>query len=108
MILIHGGARGIDAIAASWARSHEVTVEAFPADWDAYGKRAGPLRNQAMCRRLLDLFAEGYAVHVYAFHDAIGGSKGTRNMARTAYDARLVVTVIKSDGSRTVYERGET
>lgn len=50
MELVHGDCpRGADAIAAHWAASHpEVQVETHPADWDRFGRAAGPIRNQAM------------------------------------------------------------
>jgi len=49
-VLVQGGARGADALAARWAREHlpperRVTVE---AEWTRYGKSAGMRRNQLM------------------------------------------------------------
>jgi len=49
-VLIHGGARGADALGARWAAQNDVEVLPFPADWDLYGKRAGPIRNRQMLR----------------------------------------------------------
>jgi hypothetical protein len=46
--VIHGAARGVDHSADTWARMHGIPVEQFPADWNRYGARAGPLRNQQM------------------------------------------------------------
>ena len=48
-VVIHGGARGADALAGDVAgrlMGHEVVV--FPAQWAKYGKGAGPIRNQQM------------------------------------------------------------
>lgn len=46
--VVHGACRsGVDAMAGAWAREKGVPVEEHPADWAA-GRRAGPLRNQAM------------------------------------------------------------
>lgn len=40
---------GADAMATDWAiRYDKPTPEVHNADWAAYGKRAGPLRNQTM------------------------------------------------------------
>lgn len=47
-VIVHGGARGDRAIARIWTDEFGGTVEEIPADWDRYGKAAGPIRNQAM------------------------------------------------------------
>lgn len=47
--IIHGCARGIDMLAESEAIRHGWRGFArFPAEWDALGKSAGPLRNIEM------------------------------------------------------------
>jgi hypothetical protein len=61
--LIHGAARGADTLAARAAvdLGYE-QVEAFPADWEHEGKRAGILRNLQMLDENPDLviaFGEG-------------------------------------------------
>ncbi len=75
--VIHGGARGADALAGDIAgRVLGYPVHVFPADWHQYGKAAGPIRNKQM----LD---EGKPTLVLAFP----GGRGTQNMidqARTA------------------------
>ncbi len=54
IVLIHGGATGADALAHKWAeywcRTHneEVEVVICEANWEAYGKSAGPARNSTM------------------------------------------------------------
>lgn len=49
-ILVHGAAAGLDTIAARiWSRRFGPDqVEGHPAQWKAFGKRAGVLRNQVM------------------------------------------------------------
>lgn len=47
-ILVHGGARGADQIAATVWASWGLRTEAHPADWATHGRAAGFLRNQAM------------------------------------------------------------
>lgn len=49
IIVVHGDCpTGADAAAVAWAMSTDgVFLEAHPADW-SIGKKAGPLRNQAM------------------------------------------------------------
>ena len=72
LVVIHGGAKGADSLAAQWAKGHAEAVE-FKADWVAYGTRAGIIRNQ----RMLD---EGKPDLVIAFP----GGRGTADMVRRA------------------------
>ena len=47
--IIHGGAKGADWCAHLYATSANPREEiAFPADWKAHGRAAGPIRNQQM------------------------------------------------------------
>lgn len=48
--IVQGGARGVDAQAADWARRNGVRVEEHPANWELHGKSAGPIRNREMAR----------------------------------------------------------
>jgi hypothetical protein len=47
-LLIHGAAPGADTLADDWAASRNIPCEAYPANWDKYGKAAGSIRNQQM------------------------------------------------------------
>ena len=47
-LVIHGKAPGADTLADMWARKRGISVHAFAAQWEKFGKRAGPIRNQAM------------------------------------------------------------
>lgn len=78
-LLIHGGAPGADALAQQWAVSRAVKVRQFPAEWTALGRRAGPLRNQAMA----DHGADGCV--------AFPGGSGTADMCRRAEAAGIKV-----------------
>ena len=78
--IIHGCARGADAIAAMWADERGVPVHAFPADWDKHGRSAGPIRNRQM-------LAEGKPDLVLAFP----GGRGTANMIAQAKAAGVDV-----------------
>ncbi len=71
-VVVSGGARGADRLAAREARKAGLEVEVYPAQWERHGKRAGFLRNEAM----LDL--EGVRA-VVAFR-AAGRSTGTYHM----------------------------
>jgi hypothetical protein len=46
--LAHGGARGLDTIAAEIALVQGFEVVGYPADWARHGKLAGTLRNRGM------------------------------------------------------------
>lgn len=52
-----GKASGVDALGEQWAKANGVPVESFPAEWNRYGKMAGPLRNQSMVNRADALIA---------------------------------------------------
>lgn len=81
-VVIEGDARGADRIAGYWARKNKLDNVKFPAKWTQYGKRAGPIRNQAM----LD---EGRPDLVVAFP----GGKGTADMIARA--ERRDIQVVK-------------
>lgn len=84
--VISGMARGADRFAADWGLANGCLL-AFPADWQKYGKGAGPIRNQQM----LD---EGKPDLVIAFHDYIDESKGTRDMVLRAKEAGIPVYIV--------------
>jgi hypothetical protein len=74
--VICGGCRGADTIAATVAEELGMTVVTVSADWCAYGKAAGPIRNQ----RMLDMDPDV----VLAFHPDMETSRGTADMVRRA------------------------
>lgn len=80
LMIIHGGARGADRLAANWAFNNRMEAEAYPADWNRHGRKAGPLRNQQM----LD---DGRPEYVAAFP----GGRGTADMVRRAKSAGIHV-----------------
>lgn len=81
--IISGAARGADQIGEMWAGERRIPVERFPADWIAYGRAAGPVRNQ----RMLD---EGEPDLVVAFP----GGSGTADMVKRARVAGVRVMMI--------------
>lgn len=84
VVLIHGGARGADMLAAHIGRSMGLEIEAHPARWDVYGKAAGPLRNKEMVELGADL--------VLAF--PVGESRGTRGCMRLAREKGCAVVSV--------------
>jgi hypothetical protein len=86
--IIHGGARGADELAATYARALGIPVTAYPADWRGKGKRAGIIRNLEMLDQKPDL--------VLAFWD--GESAGTRHTIGEAENRGIKVEVVYEQG----------
>lgn len=80
--IVSGGANGADRLGEEYAKANGIPVKQFPARWDLYGNKAGPLRNAEMA---------AYADALIAFWD--GKSAGTRNMIERARRKGLRVTV---------------
>lgn len=67
--VVSGTARGVDTLGEEWAYINKIPVKMFPADWQQFGNRAGPIRNREMAR---------YGDALVAVWDGI--SSGTKNM----------------------------
>lgn len=87
LVVIHGGAKGADALASRWCSLAfgEAEEMVFTPDWKQYGRGAGPIRNQQM----LD---EGKPDLVLAFP----GGKGTTDMVRRAELADIPVQRVEA------------
>lgn len=48
--LVSGGASGVDTIIIDFAKTNNIPYKVFPAEWDYYGKSAGPRRNAEMAK----------------------------------------------------------
>lgn len=98
--LIHGHAKdGADAIADRMAFKHDIHTVRVPANWDRFGKAAGPIRNQKM----LD---EQKPQVVIAFR-ARGKSNGTDDMISRAKKAGVPTYVFtEAEDARTEKEEG--
>ena len=81
-VIVHGAASGADDLAHSWCRTYGVYAERHPADWNAHGKAAGPIRNQQMLDAGADL--------VIAFP----GGRGTDDMVRRARAAGVTTLMV--------------
>lgn len=86
--IIHGAARGADTLAGRYGNETEKVVTVFPADWNTYGRSAGPIRNGRMLR-------EGKPEMVIAFRAK--DSRGTQNMIDQAKKAGVEVYVVDID-----------
>jgi hypothetical protein len=94
LVIISGGARGADRMAADYARRHGLELVVFRPDWVANGRRAGALRN----RRIVDA-----ADALVAFWDE--ASLGTRISLDMAVAKRIPATVVTPDGVEYTYRR---
>lgn len=91
LVVVHGGARGADAMVDRLARRNSLPIERFPADWVGHGRAAGPIRN----RQMLDAGAD----EVVAFKDDFDYAMlrgGTENMVRIAQRAGVPTRVLTS------------
>lgn len=80
-VLVHGDSRGADKIAAAiWSRWNE-QVEPHPADWDRWGKTAGP-------RRTTEMVAQGANV---CLTFTVDGSRDTEHALALARNASIPV-----------------
>jgi hypothetical protein len=84
--VVSGGAPGGDALGERWAEENGIPATRFPADWKRYGRKAGPIRNQAMSE---------YADALIAVWD--GKSRGTKAMMREGRRRGLQVCVYRVD-----------
>lgn len=76
--IISGGSTGADRLGERYAQEKGYDIKIFYADWDKYGKPAGPIRNQSM----IDI-----ADILIAFWDK--KSKGTRDILDKAFSKRI-------------------
>ena len=81
-LVIDGAAKGADTIGHNVAIAMDLPTKRFLANWGAYGKAAGPIRNQQM-------LTEGKPDLVLAFHNDITKSKGTRDMLKRCIKAGI-------------------
>lgn len=81
--IIHGAARGADTLGGRYGRETGIDVTEFPADWRAFGKGAGHIRNRQMLEYGVDL--------VLAFP----GGRGTQNMIDQSIKAGVETRIIE-------------
>lgn len=71
--IVQGGAKGADALGKLYAEQNNIECKEFTANWGAYGKGAGIIRNSEMAE---------YSDACIVFWDGI--SRGSKNMIETA------------------------
>jgi len=85
-VVIQGGAKGADLWGAFAAHRLKINCIQYSAQWDIYKKAAGLIRNQQM-------IDEGKPTEVWAFHNDLKNSKGTKDMVLRSRKAGLPVWV---------------
>lgn len=81
VMIISGGATGVDSAAIDFAVSHWLQFIEYKADWTRYGKSAGMIRNEQMLDENPDI------EYVLAFP----GGTGTANMVKLAQSRGIEV-----------------
>jgi hypothetical protein len=87
-VVIEGECKGADQLARGWAANRGVKIEPYPADWERFGRSAGPIRNAQMIE-------EGKPDWVCAFDT---GGEGTADMIEQALAVGLPVLRVDPDG----------
>ena len=83
--VMHGGARGADSLAGRWAQERGIPLQVCPAQWNRYGRSAGPIRNQEMLERRPSMVV------------AFPGGMGTADMVQRSVAAGVPVVRFVSE-----------
>lgn len=83
VIIMTGGATGVDTLAYQWAGKKKLDRHVVHAEWKKHGKAAGPMRNEKMAK---------LATHLIAFDD---NTKGTNHMIQCAGKYGLTTKIVK-------------
>ena len=86
-LLVHGGARGLDQMAAGIWMGQGLIVEVYTAEWERWGKRAGYIRNAEMVNAGADA--------CLAF--IRNGSRGATMCASLASQAGIPTRILSQD-----------
>jgi hypothetical protein len=89
LVVVHGGAPGVDQSFHVACRELGITVEPHLADWKGLGNIAGPTRNREMVAAGADLCV--------ALHRSLESSRGTKDCIRQAIAAGIRVYLIDGD-----------
>jgi YspA, cpYpsA-related SLOG family len=81
-VVISGNAMGTDFLGEKYAKEFNIPLELYPADWNRYGRSAGPIRNGEMAEKAEALIALNF-----------NNSKGTSNMISQAKSKNLKIYV---------------
>lgn len=90
--VVHGAASGVDTLAKRWARENGIPSKPFPADWNSYGKAAGPIRNNLMAKYGEALLALQYNTEIVSEGKR---GQGTQNMIEIATTMELTTYIYR-------------
>ena len=76
--IVSGHCAGADKLGEKYAEEHNVKCKIFPAEWEKYGRSAGPIRNQQM----IDYLSNCIKPMVVAFVSE--NSRGTKDTLKRA------------------------
>ena len=82
LIFVSGGCRGADSLGERYAAENGFETEIYPADWEKYGRAAGPKRNKKIAE---------ISDYIICFWD--GKSKGTKSLIQFAEKAGKTVKI---------------
>jgi hypothetical protein len=97
LVIVQGGAIGVDTFAYQWAVQNHVATQTYKPDWNKYGRAAGFKRNDEMLDTKPAL--------VLAFWD--GESNGTKHTF-TGARAREIPTEVILDDRRGAFSEGKS
>lgn len=83
VVVVSGGAIGIDSLGAQWAELRKLKTEIYLPDWQTHGKKAGFLRNQ----QIID--NSDYLIAITT------GSNGTADSIKRAVKKNIPIKIIK-------------
>lgn len=89
VVLVSGGAQGVDSMAEKYAAEKKIPIIVFPAKWDELGKAAGYIRNKEMHEFVSKMSKRGCV----AFWD--GKSKGTQHSFKLAKEYSTPIKTVK-------------
>jgi hypothetical protein len=97
VLVIDGAASGADTLGNKAARELGCKTLRFRANWERYGKSAGPLRN-------IKMLQQGKPDLVLAFHNSIRTSKGTKHMVTIAMKGGVRVRLFREKKKKEPFE----
>ena len=83
VVIVSGGAVGVDSLGAQWAELRKLKTEIYLPDWQTHGKKAGFLRNQ----QIID--NSDYLIAITT------GSNGTADSIKRAVKKNIPIKIIK-------------
>lgn len=91
-LVVQGECRGADIMCRDEAKRRDIPVVGYPANWNKYGKSAGPIRNREMLDKHPDVDL------VIGFHNNLEESKGTKDMLTEAQRREINTLHIRVNG----------